>query len=65
MNKATGVSRYLDEYMGCYGNFRTGDQICRNRCALRLRCAIERDQQDRMEILEDIVSMEGSAVTVH
>ena len=65
MNKATGVSRTLDAYMGCYGNFRMGDLICKNRCALRLRCAIERDQQERMEILEDMVSMEEITVTIH
>lgn len=46
----------LDQYMGCFGRFRNNDPICRNRCALNLRCAIERDQNERFEILEELVS---------
>jgi hypothetical protein len=65
MNKAAGGSRNLDEYMGCFGSFQMEDPVCRTLCALRLRCAIERDQQDRMEVLEEIVSAEGISSTIH
>ena len=47
-----------DNHLGCFGNFNLTDQMCRRHCALRLRCAIERNQNDRLEILEDLVSME-------
>jgi hypothetical protein len=65
MSKAAGASRKLDTYMGCFGNFRMTDAVCRARCALRLRCAIERDQQDQMEIWEEVVSAEGIPTTTH
>ena len=49
----------FEDRMGCFGCFEITDTICRTRCALCLRCAIERDQNDRMEILEELVSSEG------
>ncbi len=51
--------------MGCFGNFRMEDLVCRNRCALRLRCAIERDQKDRMEIMAEMASGEEIPITIH
>jgi hypothetical protein len=39
-------------HVGCFGNFRLGDPICRKHCALRIRCAIERDQNAFMETME-------------
>jgi len=49
----------LDHYLGCFGRFRSGDPVCRRRCALNLRCAIERDQKQRFEILDELVSSGG------
>mgnify|MGYP001069851364 CR=1 FL=1 len=46
----------MDYYLGCFGNYRSSDPICRKRCALNLRCAITCDQNERFEILEDLVA---------
>lgn len=43
-------------HLGCFGNFTMIDPICRKHCALRLRCAIESDHKEQMEILEDLAS---------
>jgi hypothetical protein len=32
------------------------DPICKNRCALNIRCVIENDKNARLEILEDLMS---------
>jgi hypothetical protein len=48
----------LDARLGCFGDFDAGDAVCRGRCALRLRCAIERERNLRMEVLEVLVSCE-------
>ena len=45
----------MDNYLGCFGNFNIGDLICKKFCALRLRCAIERDQINGVELLEDLM----------
>jgi hypothetical protein len=45
----------MDNYLGCFGNFNIGDPICKKFCALSLRCAIERDQMNRVELLEDLM----------
>jgi hypothetical protein len=44
------------DYIGCFGNFNVEDKICRKYCVLNLRCAIEREQNSRIEILEDMLS---------
>lgn len=56
---------YLDRYVGCFGRFRKNDPICRKRCALNLRCAIEHEQNERFEILEELVSANGMVIKVN
>jgi hypothetical protein len=53
------IALSMDQYMGCFGSYRKKDLICRKRCALNLRCAIEYDQKERFEILEELVSTNG------
>jgi len=56
---------YLDQYAGCFGGYRKNDPICRKRCALNLRCAIEHDRNERFEILEELVSANGMVIKVN
>lgn len=65
MDKKTDGSLTFDEYLGCFGNFQAEDPVCFNLCALRLRCAIERDQINRMELLEEMVATEGMPLKSH
>lgn len=55
----------FDQYLGCFGRYRRDDAICLGRCALNLRCAIEHDQNQRFEMLEELVSASGMAVKVN
>ena len=55
----------MDQYLGCFGRYRTNDPICRKQCALNLRCAIEHDQNQRFEILEELVSASGMVMKVN
>ena len=45
--------------------FRKNDPICRNRCAVNLRCAIEHGQNERFEVLDDLVSMDSMVIKVN
>ena len=47
-------SLLLDDRLGCFGEFDIEDPICSKYCALCIRCAIERERNVHMEILEDI-----------
>jgi hypothetical protein len=40
--------------IGCFGHFQPEDRICRNHCAVRIRCAIERDQKIYMEVCAEM-----------
>lgn len=53
-----------EDYLGCVGEFKHEDFICKNYCALRLRCAIEREYISRIDILEELVSDVGMMITV-
>ena len=48
----------LDHHLGCFGEFNTNDPVCRKLCALRLSCSIEQENNARLEILDDLVSVE-------
>ena len=50
---------FLDDHLGCFGNFNIENDICKNFCVLSLRCSIDRDKNIRMEIFEDLVSYDG------
>ncbi len=52
----------FDDYLGCFGNFSLEDHVCREHCALSLRCAIELDQNLRMEMFNDMMYSEGIAL---
>ena len=54
----------FDDYTGCFGTFDLADTICRKHCALKLRCAIEREQNDRMELLEELVAADASPLKI-
>ena len=51
MNKTS-----FDDHLGCFGNFNIEDPICKKFCILRLRCAIDRSKNTRMELLEGLIS---------
>ena len=54
-----------DNYLDCFGRYRSDDPICCRSCALNLRCAIEKEQSERYEILEELVSASGMAVKMN
>ena len=59
MKKAGLGGSEWDQYLGCYGSYSADDAICQKRCALSLRCAIEKDHHAQMELLEDLMSPDG------
>jgi len=58
------INEILLDRFDCIGEFDSGDDICRRHCALRLRCAIERDQNTRLELIEDMVASNSSFVKI-
>jgi hypothetical protein len=52
--RVTSVLRF-----GCFGDFRSEDRICRRHCAIRIRCAIERDQKIYVEVCEEMAEVDS------
>jgi hypothetical protein len=44
------------DHVSCYGNFNLADVICRKGCAIRLRCAIDKNNANRSEPIWQLVS---------
>lgn len=50
------------EQAECFGDYDKNNPLCSNHCALRLRCAIEQDNNMRSELLEELIDSEGTSV---
>ncbi len=54
----------INDHLDCFGQFDSSDTVCACHCALRLRCAIEQDQNTRLEILEEMVAAENMIIKI-
>ncbi len=54
MKKVCFDKTLIAEHLGCFGQFNLEDPVCKTHCAVNLRCAIERNQNDRFEILQEL-----------
>jgi len=54
----------FDNHLGCLGNFNIENLICKKFCALSLRCAIDRDKNTQMELLEDLISYDSMFIKI-
>lgn len=52
------------DHLDCFGEYKNDSPLCARHCALRLRCAIEQDQNMRLELIEDLVSAEGQIIKI-
>jgi len=50
-------NKLVDNYLECFGDLNLKDPICRKYCALRLKCAIEQTEQNRLIQLEDLINV--------
>ena len=64
MKKKLVNNSYLDNHIGCFGNFDIEDFICRNFCALSLRCSIKRDKNIQTELFEDLISFDSMSIKI-
>lgn len=50
------------EQAECLGDFDKNNPLCSTYCVLRLRCAIEQDNNIRNELMEELFASEGTSV---
>ena len=49
-----------NESLDCFGDYNKHNDLCAKYCILRLRCAIEQDQNLRSALLEELVATENT-----
>ncbi len=59
MNNRLNRLTYSTDYLGCFGNFSIEDRICLRLCVLSMRCAIEKDQNTHLELLDELLASES------
>ena len=64
MNQQYPPEPNADDLLDCFGDYHKGNTLCAKHCALRLRCAIEKDQNIRLELIEDLVSVESHMIKI-
>lgn len=47
-------STFSENEMDCFGNFEITHTLCKNHCALRLNCIVERNFSLRLEIIDEM-----------
>jgi hypothetical protein len=46
------------DHVDCFGSYNKNNPLCAKHCALRIRCAIEQDQNLRTELIDELVGFE-------
>ena len=64
MKKVYIDNALLDSHIGCFGRFQIEDPICKHFCALSLRCCTEHEQNNRLELLEELVSTDNMYIKI-
>ena len=59
MNQTTTDLAMAIEGSDCMGTYSINDPQCSKHCVLRLRCAIEKEQNLRMELIEELVASDN------
>ena len=49
-----------DEFLDCFGGFNKSNRLCTKYCILRLRSAIEQEQNLRSALLEELIASEST-----
>ncbi len=49
-----------EEPLDCFGDFNKSNRLCTQYCILRLRCAIEQEQNLRSALLEELIASENA-----
>jgi hypothetical protein len=59
MNTTSQATQRFIDQLNCLGDYNKNNPLCAKHCVLRLRCAIEQDQNVRMELLEELIASDS------
>lgn len=64
MSDKLNMINFSDELLDCFGDYNNNNPVCTKHCAIKLRCAVEQNNNMRIEILEDLMASESSQVKI-
>ena len=64
MSAKLNIIHVSEDLLDCFGDYNNTAPLCNKHCAIKLRCAVEQNNNMRIEILEDLMASEGSQVKI-
>lgn len=57
------ISVFFDQ-LDCFGDYDRASTLCAKHCVIRLRCAIEQEQNLKLELLSDLAAADDMVGTI-
>jgi hypothetical protein len=64
MNKKKLLKQIIDAHLDCFGEFNSNDPICRKKCALCIKCHIEKIQTQNLLFSDEIFGTEDNSLLI-
>ncbi len=64
MSKDKPVMASFIDQLDCFGDYDRTNTLCAKHCVIRLRCAIEQDQNLKLELLSDLAGADDMIGTI-
>lgn len=57
------IAAFFD-HLDCFGDYDRANPLCAKHCAVRIRCAIEQEQNMKMELLSELTGVDDMLGTI-
>ncbi|MGE4518900.1 MAG: hypothetical protein AB7E04_05265 [Desulfobacteraceae bacterium] len=64
MNKKKLLKQIIDTHTDCFGEFDCTDPVCRTKCALCIKCYIEKKQTQSLLFSDEIFGTEDNSLLI-
>ncbi len=64
MSKNQRFTPVFADQFDCFGDYDRSSALCAKHCALRIRCAIEQEQNIKLELLSDLAIADDMIGTI-
>jgi hypothetical protein len=61
----TSVRADSMDNLECFGEYSKGDAVCTRYCAMAIRCAVEHDQNPRIDLLDHLLTLDFFPAKIH
>lgn len=64
MNKKKLIKRIIETHVDCFGEFESADSICRKKCALSIKCSLEKARSQQLMFADEIFDLDDTELQI-